>query len=240
MNPLKANLINQTSFVKNVVILKKNNTQIEKIELIDPELKDKNLDCRYEDLDYKSVAFKCVGLFLYNPIHLVLKMVYNLSMLGFDFVDQNFKFAYLTIFDFYSITKAIFKIDIKIIFLSFKNIIKNYVSTRYLMTKYWIDDGLNFIKAPVYAVAIQVLCIFTLIYPNEGRKKISYVFKNWNNHISRSRDFRVVEDKDKYSIFFFTRVILNRENPYTFYPFSVMQALGSLKDKNVIEFKHLV
>jgi hypothetical protein len=181
-----------------------------------------------------------MGLFLYNPIHMVLKMVYNLSMLGFDFVDQNFKFAYLTLFDCYSITKAIFKIDIKIIFLSFQNIIKNYVFTRYIMTKYWIEDGLNVIKAPVYAVAIQALCVFTLIYPNDGRKKISYIFKNWNNHISRSRDFRVVEDKDKYSVFFFTRVILNRENPYTFYPFNEIQAIGSLKDKDVIQFEHLV
>jgi hypothetical protein len=237
MNPFK---INQTSFEKNVVIIEKKNNKIEKIELIDTELKNKNVDCRYEDLEYKKVALKCMGLFLYNPIHTVLKMIYSLSMLGFDFVDQNFKFAYLTLLDCYEISKAIFKVDLKIVQLSLKNIIKNYLVTRVLMTKYWIEDGLNFIKSPIYAVSIQVLCLFTLIYPNDGRKKISYVFKNWNNHISRSRDVRLVNDKDKYSIFFFKRVILDRDNPYTFYPFREIQSLGSLKDKNVVEYKHLV
>ncbi|NGX56178.1 MAG: hypothetical protein K1060chlam5_00415 [Candidatus Anoxychlamydiales bacterium] len=237
---LNFNILTKSTFEKKVVVIKKNDRNIQKIEIIDKSLESTSKDCRYKDLSYYQIALKTTNLFFYNPIHVFLKMSYNLSMIGFDFVDQNVKFVVYSLKDLYTAVSDPYKIDSKIVFLALQNIIKNYVVTRFLMTKYWIEDAINIIKAPIYGVAIQVTLLFTLIYPNDGRKLISVLFKSWNNNISRKRDFRIVDDKDKYSIIFFYRVISNRENPYTFYPFSQLQVIGSLKDKDIVHFKTLL
>ncbi|NGX28466.1 MAG: hypothetical protein K940chlam1_00647 [Candidatus Anoxychlamydiales bacterium] len=210
-----------TKFEEKIVYRFKNNKLIKNIEVID-----KNSLERYRKLSMFEIARKTLFIFCANPIVLIFKMSFNVVQMGFDFIKVNVDSTIDMARD-----------------LSQNKIIKmceTYLISRIDLVKYLIEDIICIVRAPFYALALQLACPFSLLFPNQTRRVIAKIEKSWNYNMNVRFDFKKTKEVTKKSLWQSVIDILYYKKQYiAFYIAPCFQPIGSLKDKNVRSFKNV-
>ncbi len=199
----------------------KNNTLVKRVEVIDL-----NTMKRYKKDSMQSLAIKAFLVFLFNPILLFLKIAFNFFQMGFDF-------AKVTIDS--SLDMAFAIKDRKLL-----KIFEIYIISRIDFIKYIAEDVIAIVKAPFYALGIQIASLYTIFFPSSGRKFIGDIERSWNNNKSLKHDYRYnkeTQNKPLYKVLW--NIFLKRDESVVFYLAPCFQTLGSLKDKDIVSYSDI-
>ncbi len=187
---------------------------------------------RYRYDAIQNVAKKCLVIFLLTPAVCFIRISINALQIGFDFAHVNFLATV-------QILKQLF--HLKVI-----DAVKTYFETRALMTEYMIEDIAKIIRAPVFAIGIQLASLFGIFKPYEGRRLVAFLEEKSNYGASRNEDFRYVykkqfepQDTTCWNVFksyvkFTYYALSKRDEPVVWYTARCFQSIGSLSDKNII------
>jgi len=216
LNPL--NLFT-TPWQKNIVYKLKDNQLVKRTEIIDLNTLE-----RYRDDTVGSMARKACLVFFFNPILLVCKLSFNVLQMGFDF-------AKVTIDSTIEMAKDIRDMDII-------KICETYLLSRVDLVRYLGEDIVFIVRAPFYAIAMQFASVYGIFDPNNGRKMLAKIEKNWNFNMSVKKDYRYnvkMISRPFYKSLF--DIFLNRRQDVAFYLAPCFQPLGSLKDRDIIDYR---
>jgi len=204
-----------TTFEEKVVYRLINNRLIKNIEVVD-----KNSLETYRKLSWYEIARKTLFIFLANPIVLFFKIIFNVFQMGFDFIKSNVD---STIDMGRDLTQG------KII-----KMCATYLISRIDLLKYLVEDIICIIRAPFYSLAIQLICPFSLLFPNQTRRLIAKIEKSWNYNMDVNHDFKKTKEMKIKSFFDSALDVLLKKKQYiAFYIAPCFQPRGSLNDKNV-------
>ena len=209
-------------FEERVVYRFKNYRLIKNIEVID-----KNSLESYKKLSLFEIARKTLFIFLANPIVLVCKILFNIFQMGFDFIKVNVDSTIDMAKD-----------------LSQNKIIKmceTYLISRIDLIQYLIEDIICIVRAPFYAIALQLTCPFSLLFPNQTRRLIAKIEKSWNYDMSVKYDFKKTSEINAKSFFqALVDILVYKKQYIAFYIAPCFQPRGSLKDRNILFHKKLI
>jgi|GEM_PF-4013305 len=94
------------------------------------------------------------------------------------------------------------------------------------------------ILSPLYCLSLQFAAVYTIFFPNEGRKVFSSIEKSWCDNLPTDKDIRIVTDEDKenedkhyFNAFF------DYKNEYCFYSAYCFQPVGNISDEKFTHYE---
>lgn len=216
--------LNITRFYKDTVIAvtKKDLSIKKRVEVIDST----NLD-RYRNHTYFETLRKAVFIVLFSPIVMCLKISFNILQMGFD-VFNGLWSSTADMWDNF--------VNFRIIKLT-----EDYLISRIELSQYLLEDIFFIVRAPFYTIALQFASIFTIAFPNHGKKLIANIERCSNFNMDITYNFTNNNDfKNKTLIKSIFNTLLKRNQEIVFYMAPCFQPIGNLSDYNVIAPKKII
>jgi hypothetical protein len=151
---------------------------------------------------------------------LFARIAFNFGQIGTDFIQSYFFGGSFIVKDL---------LHFRII-----KLVENYIKSTIYLYQYVAEDVINIVKAPFYAIAIQMACFIVLVSPNDARKVIGNIERHWNMGVDWKQDFRYHKDfKDERYVKVAYKVIVDRRQDVAFYMAACFQPRGSLLDNKI-------
>ncbi|NGX62779.1 MAG: hypothetical protein KR126chlam6_00179 [Candidatus Anoxychlamydiales bacterium] len=217
---MKIPSLNITRFREDTVVSVKKDLSIrEKIEVIDLT----NFE-RYRKHTYFETLRKAAFVFLFSPAIMCLKISFNILLIGFDCFKGFWNSSATMLDDF---------VHLRII-----KLVENYCISRIELVQYLVEDVIFIVRVPFYTLALQFASIFTIAFPNHGKKLIANIERKSNYNMDITYHFtNNKEFKNKTLIRAIFNTLLHRDQKVVFYLAPCFQPIGKLTDVNVISPK---